>query len=71
MIKATKYDGNKVTTFTADEAADLSNKPVNDPVTGTNAKYGKITMGATFVYINDSGLQIFKFKETTNTWQEI
>ena len=71
MIKATEYANGLVKTFTSDEDADLNNKPVNDITTGINEKYGKIPMGATFVSIGASGLRVFKFKETTNEWQEI
>ena len=76
MIKATDWARDLqsnvvVTAFTADEDADTSNLPVNDPVTGVNEKYGKIEIGCTAVCVTSSGLRVFKFKETTNEWQEI
>ena len=71
MIKATEYANGLVKTFTSDEDTDLNNKPINNLSTGVNEKYGKIPMGATFVFISSSGLRVFKFKETTNEWQEI
>lgn len=74
MIKVTGYkhgeNGEVVTrTFESDDINDV--KPVNDPVTGVNAKFGKITMGSVFIYITASGLDVYKFKESTNAWQQI
>lgn len=71
MIKATNYANGLVDTFTSDEDTDLDNKPINNPATGVNEKFGKIPMGATFINISSSGLKVFRFKETTNEWQEI
>ena len=69
MIRA-EYKNGMVSTFIADDDADLSAKPVNGP-TGRNSKYGEIQVGCSFVFIGTSGLRIFKFRQSINDWQEI
>ena len=74
MITVTGYKhgmNNEVITrtFESDDPNDV--KPINDPVTGVNKKYGKITMGSVFIYITNNGLDVYKFKESANTWQKI
>ena len=76
MIKATDWARDLqsnvvVTAFTADEDADTSNLPVNDPATGVNEKYGKIEIGCTASCIRSSGLEIYKYRESTNDWIQI
>ena len=70
MIRA-EYKNGMVTSFIADDDADLSAKPINDPKTGKNKKYGEIQVGCSFVFIGASGLRIFKFRQSINDWQEI
>ena len=61
MIKATEYKNGLVSKFECDDAADLSNKPINDSTTGVNTQFGKITMGAT-------EFKVYKFREGKNAW---